>query len=177
MEVEAALAFLSEHQPLPADSDLSEELITRYNDVRRYFIASPDPRCIPLFLNSFGEGSGFGVYQVVDDVLHKYSAEQVVPHLKAGLGSPYAGVRYWCTHWAADFPSPDLIPGLTSILTSQADHECHYFAVCALEQLSPQTGPAPIAAVLEPALTGPLEPDVRALIEEVLAGLGGADAV
>ena len=77
MTVEQGLAFLNAYQPMPDDTELSEELVRAYDEVRRFFIEHPDARCIPLFLKSFGAGDGFGVYQLVEDVLrhfrHRYS--------------------------------------------------------------------------------------------------------
>ncbi len=67
MTVEEALLFLEQHSPLPSDEDLSDEIIESYDEIRELFLANPDPRCIEPLLNSFGDGSGFGVYQMMDD--------------------------------------------------------------------------------------------------------------
>jgi len=74
MDVTNALAFLERHQPLPPDDQLSADLIREYDEVRKFFIEHPDPRCIPLFLNSFGDESCFGVYQLVEGRLSPVSA-------------------------------------------------------------------------------------------------------
>lgn len=52
---------------MPNDYDITQELINKYNNVRLYFSANPAEEAIPLFLQSFGEGDGFGVYQLVED--------------------------------------------------------------------------------------------------------------
>jgi hypothetical protein len=111
-----ALSFLRSHQPLPADEDLSDDLIQEYDEVRRFFLQHPDPACIPLFLGSFGEGSGFGVYQLVEDVLLPLGPDQVVPHLSAALVSSCAGVRYWCAQIAGAIPDARLVPALFTVL-------------------------------------------------------------
>ncbi len=66
MTTDDALDFLRRHQPMPDDEVLTEDLIQQYDEVRQHFIDSPDQRCIPLFLGSFGDGDGFGVYQLVN---------------------------------------------------------------------------------------------------------------
>jgi len=70
MTTSEALSFLQAHQPMPDDDALNAhpEILQKYEEVRKYFVENPDPRCIELFLNSFGERSGFGIYQLVDEV-------------------------------------------------------------------------------------------------------------
>jgi len=94
MTVDEGLAFLQTHQPMPDDTALSEELVRVYDEVRRLFIDHPDARCIPLFLTSFGDGDGFGVYQLVEDVLRHFSRDTVVPHLKKALTHGRRSIRY-----------------------------------------------------------------------------------
>ena len=74
IDKEEALKFLEAYQPLPSDSELSKNIniLNIYNEVRKYFLTHYDPRCIPLFLNSFGGRNGFGVYQLIEDVLKCY---------------------------------------------------------------------------------------------------------
>ena len=69
MTKDEALYFLKSHQPMPGDENLSSELIGVYEEVRVFFKNNPDNRCIPLFLNSFGGKVGYGVYQMVDEVM------------------------------------------------------------------------------------------------------------
>jgi hypothetical protein len=170
MTTEEALQFLAQHQPLPPDDDLSDQLIATYDAVRRHFIAYPDSRCIGLFLHSFGNGSGFGVYQVVDDVFRKYSTSQLTPHLIRALQSQHWGVRYWASQWAMEFPSVDLIPALQGLLLSNAskDQECRFFAVAALEQLLALGFSDRVIPVLRTAVTTVSEPEARGLIGELL---------
>jgi len=70
MTTSEALSFLQAHQPMPDDDvlDAHPEILQKYEEVRKYFVENPDPRCIELFLNSFGGWNGFGVYQLVEDV-------------------------------------------------------------------------------------------------------------
>lgn len=101
MNTNEALEFLRSHQPMPPDSTLTTELSQKYNEVREFFEAHPDPRCIPLFLNSFGDGDGFSAYQGVDLVLLLFSHEQVLPHLLTALSSIHPGVKSWTAEIAS----------------------------------------------------------------------------
>ena len=65
MTKDDALNFLLRYQPMPSDKDLTQDIIDKYDDVRKFFIKNPDRKAIELFLRSFGEGDGRGVYQLV----------------------------------------------------------------------------------------------------------------
>lgn len=116
MDKDTALSFLSQHQPMPPDSELTEELLVQYDEIRKFCIENPDPECIPLFLNSFGEGTGFGVYQLVDDVLRQFHPKDIVMHLVKALRSSYHSVRGWAAQLAMQFPQPELMKPLEDIL-------------------------------------------------------------
>jgi HEAT repeat protein len=135
MDTQAALAFLEAHQPMPDDADLDEALIGKYDDVRRHFLENPDERCIPLFLNSFGSGDGFGVYQLIEDVLAQFPPEKVVPHLAAALQSSRQSVRYWSAQIAEFFPEEELVSPLGRLLKDE-EFDVRYAAVTALGQIS-----------------------------------------
>ncbi|WP_253947920.1 hypothetical protein [Paenibacillus ehimensis] len=81
---------MKDNHPLPKDSEERFDIIKKYDEVRIHFLNNPDPKCIPLFLNSFGEGSGIGVYQHIEDVLLKYSTEEVLPYLISALKSEHS---------------------------------------------------------------------------------------
>ncbi len=130
MKIEESLKFLSDLQPLADDSELDQKVIEKYDDVRRFFLQNPDPRCIPLFLNSFGKGDGLGVYQLIEDVLLKYSSIQVIPHLQKSLQHPLPNMRYWSVQIAASFISERLLEELIILLDDEFDIQYH--AVLAL---------------------------------------------
>ena len=134
MDTPAALAFLEAHQPMPDDADLDEGLIGEYDDVRRHFLQNLDERCIPLFLNSFGSGDGFGVYPLIEDVLAQFPPEKVVPHLAAALQSSHQSVRYWSAQIAAIFPDQELVSPLGRLLIDE-EFDVRYAAVTALGQI------------------------------------------
>jgi hypothetical protein len=83
MDLVTAVAFLKQYQPLPDDEALNElpDVMNTYDETRKYFLENPDPVCIRLFLHSFGEGSGYGMYQLIEDVISKFEPELVVPQL------------------------------------------------------------------------------------------------
>ena len=62
-----AIQFLKANQPLPNDDKLEKD-IEKFSEVKQFFVDNPDPECIPLFLNCFGDGGGFGLYQTIDDL-------------------------------------------------------------------------------------------------------------
>jgi hypothetical protein len=121
MEPEEAIFFLREHQPMPPDGELTEDLARKYDEVRRYFISHPNADAVPLFLNSFGEGTGLGVYQRVLDVFRALPSGVVVPCLKAALVSPRRSVRRWTAQFAMDYPDVDLVGPLGALLDPTAN--------------------------------------------------------
>ena len=71
---------------MPPDDVLGEGEIRQFDAVRRHFIAHPDVRCIPLFLRSLPKGSsGFGVYQLLDDLLRVHPDAFVIEALDEAL--------------------------------------------------------------------------------------------
>ncbi|PWW11689.1 hypothetical protein [Mangrovibacter plantisponsor] len=116
-----ALSFLRNHQPMPDDCDLTQELIDKYDEVRKFFIANPDKEVISLFLTSYGNGDGWGVYQLVEDVFYKCHFDDVVLEIKKILENPSIAdsVRYWVTQVSAAFSDSKLKKGLEISLNSE----------------------------------------------------------
>jgi len=137
MNTEEALRFLRRHQPMSPTEELSDQLCEEYDEVRKYFEANPDPRCIPLFLGSFGEGDCHGVYQLVEDVLCKFDRSEVVPHLLRFLRSTETSVRCWSADMACNFPHQQLIEPLMS-LAKEDDVDVRSAAIIALSQIDEQ---------------------------------------
>ena len=88
MTTDEALHFLSSNQPLPPTREISKALLKRFDEVRKHFAAHPDNRSVPLLLNSFGEGDGHGVYQLVEDTILAHPESIVIPALLQALRSP-----------------------------------------------------------------------------------------
>ena len=137
MDSEIAIEFLKNHQPLNPDKELGEEIKT-FDDVRRYFASNYDVRCIELLLNAFGDGDGFGVYQLVEDTIQVYPHDLVIPILNKALLSPHRSVRYWNSQIAALFPDERLVGNLKLLLLEDFDIRFHT-TVALLQINSPKT--------------------------------------
>ncbi len=116
-----ALSFLRQNQPMPDDDFLTQELIDKYDEARKFFIAHPDKEAISLFLNSYGNGDGWGVYQLVEDVFYKCHRDDVVLEIQKTLENPSVtdNVRYWVTQVSAAFSDVKLKKGLEISLKSK----------------------------------------------------------
>jgi len=121
MKKNEALSFLRYNQPMPDDNNLTQELIDKYDEVRKFFIAHPDKEAIPLFLNSYGNGDGWGVYQLVEDFFYKCYRDDVVLEIQKVLENPSITdcVRYWVTQVSAAFSDAKLKKGLEISLKSE----------------------------------------------------------
>ena len=151
---------------MPSDQEMSEATIREYNDVREFFLANPDKESIPLFIFSFGEGSGYGVYQLVDDVLAKHDGNDVVPVLCLALQTGTRSVRYWAAQIAWRFPDLRLLKPLSVTLgDADADVRCASAAGIAF------IGGTDARALLQDRLDVEQDSHVRQTIVEVLAYL------
>lgn len=159
-----ALQFLSEHQPLPSDDALDSKTIKKYDEARQFFLENPSRKCIPLFLGSFGEGDGLGVYQMIEDVISKYDSDDVIPHIVVNLKSEIPSIRGWNAEIAAGFPSVELIDPLADLLAVD-DHDLKYAAITALEQID---DPGAIH-VLRGALATEQDEVIRQLLVDALS--------
>jgi hypothetical protein len=163
MTRDEAIRFLREHQPMPADGELSTETISRYDEARKLFLQHPDPESVPLFLGSFGEGDGFGVYQLIGDVIVQLDRDVVLPHLAEALRSAHRSVRYWSAQIAALVPDSRLAERLTGLLADE-DSGVRYAAVTALEPIGGQG----VTMALKRALETEPDPWLRRLLTEVI---------
>lgn len=119
-----AIQFLSNHQPMPSDDLITQELIDKYDEVRRFFIQQPDDEAVMLFLRSYGEWDGWGVYQLVEDFFYACDAEKVKTALKEVLEDEKVseGVRYWNTQLAAVFSDEKLRAGVNISMKSKNEN-------------------------------------------------------
>jgi hypothetical protein len=168
MNLDEALEFLLSHQPLPADRELNEVTIQKYDEVRRFFLAKPDVACIRPFLGSFGEGDGLGVYQLVGDVFRRLPRTAVVDALAESLMSRCRSVCYWSAQLAAEFPSAELVRPLLGLLKVD-DYDLKYAALTALEQ----SGSSAVVHEIEEFLSRENDNELRELAQEVVESLEG----
>ena len=103
----------------------AEDVLRTFNEVRLFFLNHPDVRCVPLLLNSFGEGDGHGIYQLVEDTIAIYPEEIVVPALIKSLSSPYQSVRAWNAEIAANYTGLELVEPLQQLLVHGSTDESH----------------------------------------------------
>lgn len=134
MDKKYGLNFLKANQPMPNDNLLNSHLINTYDQIRKFFLENPDEECISLFLNSFGEYNGMGVYQLIEDVILKYDHEIVVPYLQEALKSEFNGVKYWCAQICENFPDDRLINPLMSLM-QDSNPDIQISAITALSQI------------------------------------------
>jgi hypothetical protein len=139
MTKDRALKFLSMHQPMPADCDLTQEIIDEYDDVRKFFIEHPDKEAITLFMRSYGDGDGWGVYQLVEDVFFKCNFDDVVLSIQKILEDSLVpkSVRFWVTQHAGAFPDKRLLKGVNISLESD-DEDTRDMALMALDFIQEQ---------------------------------------
>lgn len=116
MDVETALKFLGRHQPLPDDTELDDELIRLFEAARSLFEDVVDDRCVELLLHSFGEGTGFGAYQMVEVALANQDPAVVAEALPRAIGSDVASVRSWAVEIAAAYPEAGVREAVRSAL-------------------------------------------------------------
>lgn len=117
---------------MPTETELTQAEINTFDDIRKYFIAHPDPACIPLLLGSFADDMGLGVYQLCDDVFKKFDWNVVVPHLASAMKSAHKGVRWWAAHWAMEFPAIELFFPLQELIGQPGELDAHIFATLAI---------------------------------------------
>lgn len=163
MTTDEALQFLRSHQPLPPTREISEQLLKQFDEVRKHFATHPDDRSVPLLLNSFGEGDGHGIYQLVEDTILAHPENVVIPALLAGMSSSHSSVREWNAEIAANYPRPELVSPLAEILRHGSLDE-RMAAVTALNVI----GTAEARRELENVLESNVEDEVKEAIREVL---------
>ena len=163
-----AFAFLKENQPMPSDDKVTKWEIEKYEEVRSFFLDNVDEQCIPLFLNSFGGKDGYGVYQMVEDVILMYDKQVVLPHVLNAFNSSNHYVIYWCVQIASNFPDKYLFSPLVKILEDE-DEDIKLATVTALAQLALKNiRTKDIIDVLINEVESITDEEVKEFIEEVI---------
>lgn len=162
MKQRECIEYLKRNQPMPPDDEWDEEC-EKLDEVLEFITNSPVLEALPLLLNVFGEGSGFGVYQLVEFAIRKYRAKDVIPQLMQTLTSPSKSIVYWNAQIAASFPDVRLIEPL-SVLVRSEDEDIQAASITAIGQIkSPK-----VLAVLESLNSSDLNEDMRELISDGL---------
>jgi hypothetical protein len=165
VSADEALSFLEAHQPMPDTRQSSDSEWSKYDEIREFFEENPDERCIPLFLNSFGQGDGRGVYQLIEDVIRNFSSEVVVPHLKAALTNSSDSIKYWNSQIASWFPDVRLVSEL-AVLITHSDSDLRCAALIALSGIQGQE----VTECLQVALDRETDGELRELMTDALLG-------
>jgi hypothetical protein len=163
MTADKALEFLRAHQPLPADTNVSRDQLDELDAVRRFLMEHPTDDAVPLLLGVFGDGSGFGVYQLIDDAVSVHDSTVVIPALVDKLRVGPRSVRYWNAVISANHPDVRLIPGLAAALTPE-DDDLRCAAVTGLEAI----GTEETREILRTWLPNEMNEELRGAIEEIL---------
>lgn len=151
---------------MPDDDQLSDDLIVRYDEVRKTLAQQIDPRAVPLLLNSFGDGNGFGVYQLVEDTLRAYPREQVVQALMHSLRSDISSVRSWSMDIALEYSDERLLPHAVHLLNS-ADRDTRFFAAAFLAEFADP--PASVREALQRGLGRESDSEIQQVIRDGLS--------
>ena len=163
-----AISFLKQHQPMPDDKELGKNDIEKYEEIRKFFIDNPDEECIPLFLNSFGDKDGFGVYQMVEDVMSMYEAEKVLPHILKALQNEHNGIKYWNVQIAANSPDQRLFMPLSKLVLDE-DVDIKMASISSLAQLAiNDINKAEVTDILKQVCEETEDEDLKDFAEEVL---------
>jgi hypothetical protein len=163
MSASRAVGFLRKHQPLPPDKALQRGDIEELDAVRKYLMKDPVGEALELLLGVFGDGSGFGVYQLMEDTIAAYAPADVVPVLGRKLESGGRSVRYWCTRIASRYPNDSLVDPLASNLTPE-DHDLRDATIAALENI----GTPRARSVLRTWLPHETDKELREIIQAAL---------
>jgi hypothetical protein len=108
MTVEQALDFLRHHQPMPSDLAITPEECKPFIEIIELFQKYPDPRCLPLLINSVSLDTGLGMYEHILFVLMAHDRNDVIPHLREGLRNGSDGVKHRCCYWAGHIDAWEL---------------------------------------------------------------------
>lgn len=151
---------------MPDDDQLTEEEAVAFDEARLACSEARDPRCIPLLLGAFGEGFGFGTYQLVEDAIRQFSLDEVEEHLVRALCSPHTGVRYWVAQVAESFTSD----AIAEALMARLDDENADVRIAAATALLGQRSRR-VRRALREACIRERDPEVRENLLAVIEGL------
>jgi hypothetical protein len=103
------LQFLTEHQPMPSDREVSEEECSSFVEAIEYFKTNTNPECVALFLGTISNNTSLGMYESIEQVLANQSRETVKFEIAKSLKSHNEPLIYRCCSWAAGLGLWELI--------------------------------------------------------------------
>lgn len=163
MNTQEALAFLSQHQPMPDHPE--EALMDCYKRVTEWLYHNPEPASVPLLIHSLAEWSDWLVYDGVQSILRCFEPHEVVPHLLKGCESPHHCVRLWSADSVRFFPDARFVQPLAAIL-EEPYVDLRLVAAASLESLNlPE-----VVAVAKDHLPRESDEEVREILEDIIAG-------
>ena len=165
MNGEEAIEFLRRHQPLPPDAELTESLITEFDEARKALEVDPKPEGLRLILTALGRGSGFGVYQLLDDTLRAYDRGAVVDVLAELLDAAPDDRSGWYMDFALDYPDERLVGPVIAAL-ERGDRDTRYFAASYLVD-NVRSVPRALEAV-RAARAREADPEIALVLDEAL---------
>lgn len=89
------LAQLKLMSPMPEDDLLSEDSLRAYEQIVEDLDELSDPRAINSLIDSFGYGTGYGLYESVVALIERLSPHENPPYLFSALRNGERGSRKW----------------------------------------------------------------------------------
>lgn len=159
-----ALAFLEQHQPLPANlpEPVMEKLCDALVQLRQEPVA-PE-RAVPLLLNCWDGSNEELNNEGIIFTLKSYPKTWVAPHVATGLKLEDAERRIWFGEVACAFPDTEYLSGLTNMLGAKDTIE-RFVAACALERIG---GPE-ARQLAKDRFDLETDPEIQDVLEAILA--------
>jgi HEAT repeat protein len=95
------LKSLREISPMPTDDLLTEELLTRHEDILNALAPIANEECIEPLIGSFGYGDAYEGYWPIVHLLETLPDNLVHKALRRALESGSDGARMWAAHMLA----------------------------------------------------------------------------
>lgn len=110
---------LAELSPMPDDSELTNEIVAEYMSLVAEIKEFKDPRTITVLVNSFGYGSGFGVYWETLRVLEEFDTASLFPMLVDCIKAGQRGARMWAAYMLGRIRSKEALDTLIMLLNDE----------------------------------------------------------
>ncbi|MEO8286365.1 MAG: HEAT repeat domain-containing protein [Chloroflexota bacterium] len=119
-QIDTLLTRLKNLFPIPDDEIASREFLTEYEAIFDQLETQPDLLnrldVVPVLVEAFGNGGGYGLYWLPLHLLEKFDSPQVYPVLIEALQSGSAGSRKWAAYMLGRGRDKSAIPYLELLL-------------------------------------------------------------